>query len=140
MFETIDIKTLMTHNIQVHSPKFNGNFSDETQELGSTYNCDQCSFSTTVQKEYTSHVAESHSFSADQQSHQCQLCGKILGRKDSLKSHMNSVHKRPYNCPSCPYETAQESRLTRYFLFSWLMLHHLKHRKLEWQYSNKLLI
>ena len=104
-YETNDIKCLMTHNIQVHTPRFNGVFCDET----GTFKCEECSFTTTIRKEYTSHIS-----SHDSSAHQCQLCGKILGRKDSLKSHMNTVHKRPFRCPSCPYETAQESRLTRF--------------------------
>ena len=104
-YETNAIKLLMIHNIETHSPGFNGDFCDET----GTYRCEECSFSTAVKKEYIDHISSAHGSSV----HQCKICGKILGRKDSLRTHMNTVHKRPYKCPSCPYETAQESRLTR---------------------------
>ena len=106
-YETTDIKLLMMHNIEVHSPRFNGSFCNET----GMFQCDECSYSTTIKKEYSNHITDMH---PDLTPHQCKLCGKVLGRKDSLKSHMNAVHKRPYKCPSCPYETAQESRLTRH--------------------------
>ena len=111
--ETNDIKLLMMHNIEVHTPQFNGHFSDsETPNLMNTpLQCQECSFYTSVEKEFADHMNTFHDVSFP-----CKLCGKVLGRKDSLKTHMNTVHKRPYKCPSCPYETAQESRLTRYFV------------------------
>ena len=104
--ETNDIKLLMLHNIEVHTPGFNGAFCDQA----SMYQCEECSYSTTIKKEYTEHM---HTYHDTTELYECKICGKLLGRKDSLKSHMNTVHKRPFKCPSCPYETAQESRLTR---------------------------
>ena len=105
----------MMHNIEVHSPQFNGHFSDsETPNMMTTpLQCEECSFYTSVEKEFADHMNTFHDLSA---AFPCKLCGKVVGRKDSLKTHMNTVHKRPYKCPSCPYETAQESRLTRYFV------------------------
>jgi hypothetical protein len=113
--ETKDIQLLMMHNIEVHTPQFNGDLCDnEAQNLKSTtLQCEECSFYTSVEKEFSDHMNTFHDLSED---FPCKLCGKLLGRKDSLKTHMNTVHRRPFKCPSCPYETAQESRLTRYFM------------------------
>ena len=105
----------MMHNIEVHTPQFNGRYSDSetTAAISSTFQCEECPFYTTLEKEYVDHITTFHGLS---ETFPCKLCGKVLGRKDSLKTHMNTVHKRPYKCPSCPYEPAQESRLTRYFV------------------------
>ena len=107
--KTNDIKSLMLHNIEVHAPKFNGSLDNE--DTGENIRCDECLFSTSIKKEYIEHITNYHDSGGTL--FPCKLCDKVFGRKESLKTHMNTLHKRPYKCPSCPYETAQESRLTR---------------------------
>ena len=104
-YQTRDIKQLMAHNMDAHSPRFDGTYCNETSAL----KCEYCSFKATTKKEYISHMT-----SHESNDYQCHLCEKVLNRKDALKSHMKKVHKRPYKCNLCPYETAQESRLTRH--------------------------
>ena len=107
--QTTDIKSLMMHNIEAHTPKFNGTFDDDS---GSNLNCEECSFTTSDKVEYIKHMTSFHE--SEGTLFPCKICEKVFSRKDLLKEHMNTLHKRPYKCPSCPYETAQESRLTRH--------------------------
>ena len=107
--QTNDIKLLMLHNIEVHAPKFNGSFADD--DAGENIKCEECLFTTSIKKEYIEHITNVHNSGGTL--FPCKICDKVFGRKESLKEHMNTLHKRPYKCPSCPYETAQESRLTR---------------------------
>ena len=104
-YHAIDIQQLMSHNISVHSPGFNGGMSDEIQKIES----ESCDVNDIPRGELVSR-SENNQIKF----YQCQLCDTTLEGKSALKLHIRNEHKRPYKCRSCPYETSQESRLSRH--------------------------
>ena len=104
-YHAIDIQQLMSHNISVHSPGFDGGMFDEIQKIES----ESCDVNDIPRGEFLS-CSENN----EMRCYQCQLCDTTLERKSALKLHIRNEHKRPYKCRSCPYETSQESSLSRH--------------------------
>ena len=101
-YRTEDIKELISHNIETHAPNFNGTFSNEISNP---------KFEAKPKIEFYSDEDQ-----LDDEPKPCPspICDKVFTRKSSMKLHMKKVHKRQYKCNLCPYETVQESRLSRH--------------------------
>ena len=78
---------------------------------GGKSNCAQCTDLGDNEEELAKHLELAHNPNTEVV---CDICGRTLKNKDSLKSHMRKFHNKPFNCVVCGMGFSREKALRKH--------------------------